>query len=525
MQSSLRVFLVLPAVCLLVSSATAQTRQSTIQRAPSRATLVQAEPSLDNALRDAEVQAAMRQYVRGVDLTAQSRRSRAASGPSEGSVDDRDHPRDPGPILSERQVSALANASPRRAVSSAALSRASGRLANVEPTATARVTPSRTAPSASDILTNELARRLPSNIGDLVAPPTPYLDVNGFGQDLHAALRNSSNGYAMRMRRNGQTIYTLQWNWAQTPSDGSLGWNPDRRMHVASISKFITAMALTQVLDNNGIDYNDPIGPWLPTYWSQGANVGSIRFSDLMNHLSGFGTGGSDGSYATIRSQVQNGVPMNEIGNWNTADYENMNFALCRILIATITGTVNRNAYFGPQFNETMWNALTIQSYENYIRQQVFVPSGINPNGPTLEKPNNPAMAYLPGGGTGWSSGDMTNQAGGVAWHFSLDELLSVAGEFRRGGGIVSPMRAQQILNASYGLNSPINGEASPAGRFYYKPGLWRNGSLRTEQAFLMMLPENIEVAIFVNSGIGAADGSSLQALGRTLYVNNVIEP
>jgi len=73
----------------------------------------------------------------------------------------------------------------------------------------------------------------------------------------------------------------------------------------------------------------------------------------------------------------------------------------------------------------------------------------------------------------------MFGQAGGAAWHMSPDELLDVVGEFRRGSGIVSPNRANQILNASYGLNSSIGGQSTPAGPFYYKPGLWGWTGLR----------------------------------------------
>lgn len=516
MKSSVRVFALFAAICLSSSLASAQTtRQSTVQRAPARATLVQQNPDLSAALRDSAVQAELNRTVRGVNLRSEAQAMSRARIDTSGFVADSDQPIQPRRLMSTGQLNAL-QAPPSDAgratamVLDRAISRlgnSTGRIENIAP-------PPRTA---------RLSPSAPSGVGNIAAPPTPYLDVNGFGEDLHAALQNSVNGYAMRMRRNGQTIYTLQWNWAQTPNDGSLGWSPGRRMHVASISKFITAMALTHALDANNIDYDDPIGPWLPTYWSPGANVNSIRFSDLMNHLSGFGTGGSDGSFSTIRGQVQGGVPGNEIGNWNTADYENMNFALCRILIATITGSINRNANFGS-FNDTIWNAVTIAAYRDYVRDNVFAPSGINPNGPQLSKPNAPAMAYLQNGGSGWSSGDLTNQAGGVAWHISIDELLNVVGEFRRGGGIVSPMRALEVLNASYGLNSPVNGEGSPAGRFYYKPGLWQNGNNQTEQALVMLLPENIEVAIFVNSPIGVND-ASLQTLGRTLYTNNIVEP
>ena len=57
----------------------------------------------------------------------------------------------------------------------------------------------------------------------LAPAPAHHLDVDAFGQALHAAMKDQVAGYVMRMRKNGQTIYTLQWNWAKTPQDGNMG--------------------------------------------------------------------------------------------------------------------------------------------------------------------------------------------------------------------------------------------------------------------------------------------------------------
>ena len=56
--------------------------------------------------------------------------------------------------------------------------------------------------------------------------PRYHFDVDGFGKALHAALKDSVNGYVMRLRHDGTTIYTLQWNWAKRPGDGSEDGRP-----------------------------------------------------------------------------------------------------------------------------------------------------------------------------------------------------------------------------------------------------------------------------------------------------------
>lgn len=485
-------------------------RTQTLQRQEVSRVQVQSV-TVREALQDDAVQAEMRDHVRNIDTRAAARRAPTDALTPLRIGREFDQPDPTDRLLSDAELSALANPEQR-----------SGRatIGTVTDRAVAR------AESASPILRRPSAR--PSGPGSIARPPQPYLDVQGFADDLHAALENSVQGYEMRMRRNGQTIYTLQWNWAQTPADSSLPWGPDRRQHIVSISKFITTMGLTHLLDAEGIDYNTPIISYLPDYWQTGAGVENITFAHLMNHRSGIVTGNnSDASYGRMRSLIAADVSNPGM----PSGYSNANFALCRILMATMAGYIDTNADFGAT-NDLMWNWITILSYADYIEQNVFTPAGVN--GPVLDNTSDSARAYgWNDTGTGWDSSETVDgqsggtalfgQAGGVAWHMSPDELLDVVGEFRRGGGIVSPARAIEIFNASYGLNSPVNGQTSPAGRFYYKPGYWGTGS-QAEQAFVMILPEQIEVAIFVSSMIGPND-ASLQNLGRTLYLNNVIEP
>ncbi len=155
-------------------------------------------------------------------------------------------------------------------------------------------------------------------------PGTPTLDVAKFGQKMHAALKDSTAGYTLQVRKNGATIYNLQSQWAKQPIDGSTGWTGDRAMHVASVSKFLTALGMVKTLDAKGISYDAKIAPYLPTSWAKGNNIEKISFRNLLTHTSGFSTGGSSTSYSFMRDKVAAGVPT--VGGY---DYENMNFGLC----------------------------------------------------------------------------------------------------------------------------------------------------------------------------------------------------
>jgi len=126
----------------------------------------------------------------------------------------------------------------------------------------------------------------------LLRPPPPKpedysFDVAGFIQALEEQLTGSVAGYSIRLTENGFPFADADQNWAKQPQDGSQNWTPDTRMHVASLSKIVTAIAMTRLLGEAGIPPSTPIIDYLPGYWVKGPNVDQITFVDLLTHKSG----------------------------------------------------------------------------------------------------------------------------------------------------------------------------------------------------------------------------------------------
>ena len=383
--------------------------------------------------------------------------------------------------------------------------------------ATPEAAPERTAPGR---VAQPQRTTTPARPGGTItaAPPGPQLDVGAFTAALHSALKDDVNGYVMRLRQNGQTISTLQWNWARRPGDGNLGWTPQRRMHVASVSKLVTAIATVDLLHDKGISYDAPIGPYLPTYWKKGSNVNQITFRDLLRHTSGIEVPGSSTSYATMRQEIAAGVPMN-----GSYQYENVNFALLRVLIPIINGDVSKDLFSamgqtaaGGGWADQIWDAVTISNYVQYVQSHVFAPAGVN--GPSLTHGNGDAIAYGNPWASGWNSGNLASVSGGAGWVMSVDQMLGVMDEYRRGGGIVPPSVAADAIDARLGLDTK---ESTPAGTLYNKNGLWRDGSGRTEQSLAYFLPHGMELVVFTNSPV-SQDGVFFRTLVTDLYVANV---
>jgi hypothetical protein len=334
------------------------------------------------------------------------------------------------------------------------------------------------------------------------APGVYGLDAAGFIQELKGLLTGNVAGFSIRLTENGSSIGLAGQNWAKEPQDGSEDWTPDIRMHVASLSKIVTAAAMTRLLGEAGIPPFTPIIGYLPGYWVKGPDVDQITFAELLTHTSGlaFGATNSRSDFEWMKEQIAAGTT--HLGQFS---YQNMNFGLCRILLATINGNVPVDWFLlgsqgglPPWWIDNSWDSSTISAYASYVAREVFAPSEVT--GPDFTHDAADALAYnFPVTGNGWDSGNLTTMAGGAGWHMSVDELLQVMATFRRGGTIVSPDQAQVMLDDGFGIDFSV---ATPLGTYYAKLGGWNDNAGHQEQGVAFYLPLNMELVVLVNSPV-----------------------
>ena len=113
-------------------------------------------------------------------------------------------------------------------------------------------------------------------------------NTDGFVTALNAALAVNTAGYVMQLRQHGQPIASAEFGWAHDPADGSESWAQTVRMHIASCSKLITAIAMTRTLAAHNLAASTKIINFLPDYWAKGPNIDKITFAQLLTHTSGF---------------------------------------------------------------------------------------------------------------------------------------------------------------------------------------------------------------------------------------------
>lgn len=329
------------------------------------------------------------------------------------------------------------------------------------------------------------------------------IDLDTLDRGLRSGLDATGVGYCYMLKRKGKLVHFASSGWAQLPADGDVPWLFHIPMNIASVSKFVTAIALIRLLRDLAIPVTRSIGAYLPQYWSLGAGVGSITFEDLLRHEAGLGGGLSSpgpADFATAKAQVA--LDSSGTGSYN---YMNCNFTLLRILFATLTGAVPAQFQW-PSFlgitSDNFWDFASISAYSNYVNDGVFWSSITDSRGLTF--PGNGAKAYAtPAAAPGWSDGDQSFSAGASGWFLSVGDLMWVLGELRRGGSIMAAWRARNMMSKMYGLDPPI---PTRAGTVYTKGGRW-GAAPKVHDSGIFILPGDVELAVFVNSWDGTGPG------------------
>jgi CubicO group peptidase (beta-lactamase class C family) len=329
------------------------------------------------------------------------------------------------------------------------------------------------------------------------------IDVDAVDRGLRSGLDATGVGYCYMLKRRGKLVHFGSSGWAQLPGDGDIPWLFHISMNIASVSKFVTAIAVIRLLRDLKIPVTTPVAGYLPNYWPRGAGIDAITFENLLRHEAGLGGSLSSpgpADYATAKAQIA--VGSTGLGTYN---YMNVNFTILRVLLATLTGAVppwfEWLSIFGIS-SDTFWDYASIRAYSNYVNDCIFWPSFTDSRG--FSFPDNGAKAYAtPPAAPGWSDGDTSFSAGASGWFLSIGDLMWLLGELRRGGSIMAVWRATNMMSHMYGLDQPIG---TKAGTVYTKGGRW-GAAPKVHDSAIFMMPGNLELAVFVNSWDGTGPG------------------
>jgi CubicO group peptidase (beta-lactamase class C family) len=268
-------------------------------------------------------------------------------------------------------------------------------------------------------------------------------------------------------------------------------------MNMASVSKFVTAIAVVRLLRANNLALTTTIGRFLPQYWTRGTGSDAVTFHALLRHEAGFDAGATDsgnGDFAAAKSAIAKGPTASLVGNYT---YRNVNFAILRILFATLTGMLtpaSKSPSFFNMTDDTFWDGISGLAYENTVNDTVFAPANIDPHDHSA--PPNAALAYAtPPATPGAPTADGLGGSGPGGWHLSIGELARLLNEFRA-GAMMSRSRAREILAQRYGLDVPFS---TRAGTVHWKRGRKLVGQQGMDSGVWLM-PGDIDLAVYINS-------------------------
>lgn len=339
-------------------------------------------------------------------------------------------------------------------------------------------------------------------------PGGPQFSLDQFEQNLIDYVHWGGDqpvGWAYAITQNGQLARSGAFgNSVQEPDGTTVAMTVDSEVNIASVTKFYTAIAVLQLLEQQNLTIHALIEPFIPENWVVGPNMDHMTFAHLLRHESGLETGNTDFnntlSYAAIKQAVEDGVG---IPPPDQRDYDNINFAIFRILIPSLQNNIPN----APQ-TDLDSDTDTQQAYTTYMQDNIFTPCGqfnVNFTEPT-PAPRYYNVSDVANNVSGTTYGDWDHISGGGGYYMSVIEMAAVNAFFQHSQVLLNN-NAKNVIRDNYlGLDAYFDGDPRELyGEYYGKNGsISNNSDPSVAQGMLsqiQMFPINgVEVAVFVNS-------------------------
>jgi D-alanyl-D-alanine carboxypeptidase len=207
-----------------------------------------------------------------------------------------------------------------------------------------------------------------SCISCIAQTPPPFIS-DGIDALFQAHVNQTSGlvpGHVIRIEKPGDWVYEKSaGNACVTPVKNAL---PSMKFKIASLTKLFTTVAVFKMIESGQLDFNAPIGNYLPVSMIQGFdNYQSIKIKHLLSHTSGINDPQSDYqgrlNYWIYMKRFED-IPLDSLLYWSNAYprglgnyyYSNANFYLLAEVIKAKTGA----------------------SYRNFINDQIIAPLGLS---------------------------------------------------------------------------------------------------------------------------------------------------
>lgn len=334
----------------------------------------------------------------------------------------------------------------------------------------------------------------------------PGFDLDQFELNVLDKLDGKVKGYGYIILIDGLLERSGVGGLGRNATDGAINMTLDQRMHIASVSKFITTVATLHVLELKGLTVHTKIKDYLPTDWSQGTGIDNISFLDLIAQQAGLTTVGSQNYNAThydsLKRYIGDGAT-----NPKVKRYTNTHHALLRIILPILWDKYRPvTGGYDAEFCANI--------YEQCIQELLFDKISITAN---CQVPaGSPNLCYSSAGDNAPGAGgglDYKLVAGGFGWNMSVTQVAAFwAYSWYTNDYIDDDSRLIMTTNTA-GLWNTLNGSH---GTYYNKLGQWTFTNSRQFNAIAMHYPNDVDLIVITNSVHG--DGLGLVTLGKETY-------
>ena len=377
------------------------------------------------------------------------------------------------------------------------------------------------------LLASSLAAFAATTLGSVAAPAAAQESkLDQLEQNLTQEFQRQFVGYSIAIARHGRVQRTLVSGLARREADGRKAWGRRTRANVASVSKSITAIAVLQALEANGLTIEAPIAPYLPAGWTKGRgfrNGQSVTFRQLLTHTSGMGqrfdrlkANGNEGPWGNdwdgLKFAVERGVAPRFLGPDKYASgnrkYKNSNYALFRIIVPKLWRMAQGRD--GSGVNKINHGAL----FALYVGEKVLVPSGVQ--GASCTEPASGGHAYAydwsdPTGAGSAFDGTIQNCGAHAGWRLSAPQLARIAGradcnsanQWPDDQQLLSPGACFARTVRKLGWDNGSNGSSDRTKDRYWHGGLLFSRKERPRRAIhscMVVLPDGFTVGAIANS-------------------------
>lgn len=342
-----------------------------------------------------------------------------------------------------------------------------------------------------------------NNIGGEVLNPNGF-NMDKFEQNIRDKFGPGTVGFSYAIAAGNNIVRHGAMGLASfgTP-DGISGYSSETRQELFSVTKFMTAIATFKLLQMKGKTGDEFIVNYLPPSWNVHQSYGSLTFKQLLSHNSGFQM--SDRSYDSLKLMMT-------LPQGNTArQYNNANFALCRILLPYLKYGAG---YIANQVSVEGIEEFTAIEFRKIMRDLVLQPSGLtywdkvdfkdwhHNNDPNYIPTRYYLFSDLASGSD--SNSDDVLIAGSRGLVLSTYEVAQVINAFEN-GQLLPAMTVQMMKTAGCGFDG-VGGFSGAKGKYYWKNGGGINRTGQGGESIIMIFPNDIRVSINTNSRINPDD-------------------